>query len=200
LGSPPAKVTDPAITRDRVVFVAAGCVALAPHAGSSDLEWIATGVVAPIPVYALTPSLERWSLRTAPMTVHREVLDPTPQRFAHTSERPVDMSPRHLWTTDGRMLDRHDLVDSSCNRRIFPPGCKPGDFVFVANATRSVDTDGGWLVGLVQHQPMLETELVVLDAADIARPAIATIRLPSGIPSGQRSTWIPDRTITHHEG
>jgi carotenoid cleavage dioxygenase-like enzyme len=56
------------------------------------------------------------------------------------------------------------------------------------------DADCGWLVGFVHHASGDETDLVVLDAADITRPAIATVTIPRHIPRRLRSTWI---TSTH---
>ena len=74
---------------------------------------------------------------------------------------------------------------------VFRPDRRPGDLAYVADPARRSDADGGWLVGFVHHAPRNETDLVVLDAADIARPAFATVRIPRRIPRGLHSTWIP---------
>ena len=198
----PGLVQDLALTRDRVVFVTDGFVGVASREGDAHITWVGTGVDAPclvhahdvgdtIVVHTVTPSLERWTLDIASSAVHREVLDPTPRRFARVGDRPVDATPRFLWTTGDGTADKHDLATRNCVHHNFAPHRLPGDLVFVADTARPGDADGGWLVGFVHHATKDETDLVVLDAADIARPAIATVRIPRRIPLGLRSTWIP---------
>ena len=63
--------------------------------------------------------------------------------------------------------------------------------VYVADPAQPSDADGGWLVGFVHHASRNETDLVVLDAADIARPPFASVRIPRRIPCGLHSTWLP---------
>ncbi len=181
---PHRHLTDLAITRDHVVFVADGSVGVMTRDAVARITWITTGVAAPhlvhardagdtIVVHAATPSLERWTLHVVSATMQREVLDPTPRRFARTSERPLDEVPQ--------------LSD-------FGVGRTPGDLVFVADPSRPGGVDGGWLVGFVGHDAGDDTDLVVLDAADVHRPAIATVRIPRRTTSGHRSTWIPSAT------
>ena len=171
-------------------------------------EWVRTGIDAPYLVhahdvgestviYAVTPSLERWTLDPASATVQRELLDPIPRLFARTNDRPFEV-PRFLWTTGDGTADKHDLATSRCVRHVFGPRRLPGDLVFVADAPRSGDADGGWLVGFVHHASGSGTDLVVLDAADLARPAIATVHIPRRIPRGLHSTWIPTTPPTNH--
>ena len=198
----PSRVTDLAITRDRVVLVADGVIGVTSRAGEARISWTATGVDAPalvnahdvgatIVVVALTPSLERWTLDAASATVDREVLDPTPRRVARTADHPFGAEARFLWSTGDASVDKFDLTDSSVVSHTFPPDHTPGDLAYVADPARRSDADGGWLVGFVHHASRNETDLVVLDAADIARPALATVRIPRRIPRGLHSTWIP---------
>jgi carotenoid cleavage dioxygenase len=67
----------------------------------------------------------------------------------------------------------------------------PGDFVFVTDATPQRDADDGWLVGFVHHRSDEGTELFVIDAADVAAPAIVTAPIPRLVPPQLRCTWIP---------
>jgi carotenoid cleavage dioxygenase len=198
----PGRIKDLAVTRDRVLFVADGFFGVTANDGEAHTTWIATGVDAPLLVHAhdagetvvvlaVTPSLERWTLHAASATVHRDVLDPTPRRFARTADHRADVAPRFLWTTRDATADKHDLTTTRSVSHNFRPDRRPGDLVFVADAARVSEADGGWLVGFVHHASRNETDLVVLDAADIARPAIAAVRIPRRIPRGLHSTWIP---------
>lgn len=205
----PNPIKDLAITCDRVVFVTVGFVGVASRSIDAPITWVGTGVDAPYLVhahdvgettiiYTVTPSLERWTLDAVSTTVQRDVLDPTPRRFARTTDRPVDVAPRFLWTTSGGTADKHDLAATRCARHVFGPRRLPGDLVFVADAARSGGADGGWLVGFVHPASGSGTDLVVLDAADIARPAIATVHISRRIPRGLHSTWIPTTPPTNH--
>jgi carotenoid cleavage dioxygenase len=197
----PGRIKDLAVTRDRVLFVADGFIGVTTNDSEAHTTWIATGVAAPLLVHAhdvgetvvvlaVTPSLERWTLHAASATVHRDVLDPTPRRFARTADR-VDVAPRFLWTIGETTADKHDLTTTRSVSHNFRPDRTPGDLVFVADAARTSDADGGWLVGFVHHASQNATDLVVLDAADIARPATAVVRIPRRIPRGLHGTWVP---------
>ena len=155
----PNHVTDLALTLDRAVFVGDGFVGIASREGEGRTTWIATGVAAPSPVHAhdagdtvvlvaLTPVLERWTLHPAAGSIQREVLDPTPRRFAHCGNEVVDGTPRLLWTTGNGTIGQHDLVASRHVHHNLGPDV-PGDLVFVADPTRPSAADGGWLVGFV---------------------------------------------------
>ncbi|MCU1360625.1 MAG: carotenoid oxygenase [Ilumatobacteraceae bacterium] len=210
ISGPPTKITALAITRDRVVFVTDGFVGVSALTGHADPGWTATGINAPtlvhahdagdaVIVYTLTPRLERWTIHTVPASVHREVLDPTHHHFARTDAHSGGVPPRCLWTTSDNGAHRHDLVTANSDDHIFGPGCRPGDVVFVTDATQT-DDNSGWIIGLVHHEQTMHTDVVVLDAANFAQPAPCTIRIPRSVPRGSRSTWIPDPAINHNEG
>jgi carotenoid cleavage dioxygenase-like enzyme len=201
----PNRINDLALTSDRAVFVSHGFIGIAPREGERRTTWIATGVAAPTPVHAhdagdtvvllaLTPMLERWTLHPAAGSVQREVLDPTPRRFAHCGNEGVDGAPRLLWTTGSGTIGHHDLVASRHLHHDLRPDV-PGDLVFVADPTRPGAADGGWLVGFVHEASRATTELRVIDPAEIAGPPVATVPIPRPIPRGLRCTWIPS---THH--
>jgi 8'-apo-carotenoid 13,14-cleaving dioxygenase len=211
LAGAPNPILDLAITRDRVVFATDGFVGVASRSDDAPIIWCPTGMDAPdlvhahefgdrIVVYAVTPSLERWTLHAAAATVRREVLDAKARLFARTTDLPLGEVPRFLWTTSDGTADKHDLATGRCARHDFGPDRLPGDLVFVADTTRASDADGGWLVGFVHHTSEVMTDLVVLDAAEIAQPVIATVRIPRHVPRGLHSTWIPTASpATHNE-
>lgn len=207
----PARIQDLALSRDSVVLVAEGFVGVTPRDGiprygtqrdgTPRTTWIATGGAAPHPVHAfdaddtvvmivLTPLLERWTLNPGAGSMRREVLDPTPRRFARCGTEDADGTLQCLWTTGGGAIDLHQLVDGRHVHHDLRPD-EPGDLVFVADATRASALDGGWLVGFVRDGSSAATELRVIDAADIGGPAIAAAPVPRHVPSGLRCTWIP---------
>ncbi len=198
----PERVHDLVISRDHAILVADGFVGVVSRNGELRSTWIPTGIGAAHPVHAhdagdsvivlaLTPLLERWTLHLEARTIQREVLDPTPRGFAHCSTDGADGAPLCVWTTGNGTIGYHDLLDTRHHHHRLGPGV-PGDFVFVADATAQGDTaDRGWLVGLVHHHSGEATELFVIDAADIAVPAIVTAPIPRLVPPQLRCTWVP---------
>lgn len=197
----PDRIQDLALSRDHTVLVADRIVGVTPRTGALRTTWIATGIAAPHPVHAyevgdivvvlaLTPLLERWSLHPEAGKIRREVLDPTPRRFAHCGNDSADGVPRCLWTTGNGTVGHHELVGARNVHRDLRPDV-PGDLVFVSDATRASDADGGWLVGFVHKSAGVGTELSVIDAADIFGPAIATAPISRPVPRGLRCTWVP---------
>jgi carotenoid cleavage dioxygenase len=197
----PARVDDLVISRDHAVLVADGFVGVVPRNGELRSTWIPTGIEAPHPVHAhhagdsvivlaLTPLLERWTLHLEAGTIQREVLDPTPRRFAHCSIDRAGGAPLCMWTTGNGTIGYHDLLNACHLHHSLRPGV-PGDFVFVADATPGRDAaNGGWLVGFVHHPSGDGTELRVVDAADIAGPAVASAPIPRLVPPQLRCTWL----------
>lgn len=203
---PPNRVDDLAIAGDHVVFASRGFIGIGSRDLESRVQWIPTGVDAPafvhahstgetVFVYAVTPLLERWTIHLASSNVHRQVLDPAPQRFAratHLSERAQHL----LWTIGDRTVDTYDLVAGRRVHRSFGQR-QPGDLGFLPDPGAA---DGGWLVGFVHHESGLTTDLVILDADDISRPAIAVVHIPRPIPIDLHTTWIPETNQQPHQG
>lgn len=197
----PNRITDLVLTVDQVVFVADGFVGIASRDREPRTTWVATGVAASralqahdsgdaVVLLVLTPLLERWTLYPEAGNIQREVLDPTPRRFAHCGNVDTDGAPRCLWTMGDGTIGHHDLLRSRHVHRNLQLDV-PGDLVFVADATRQSEADGGWLVGFVHNLTAAATELRLLDAADIVGEAIAIAPIPHLVPRGLRSTWIP---------
>jgi carotenoid cleavage dioxygenase-like enzyme len=194
------RVSGLVLSRDHVVFASSGAVGVRARDGEVLVAWISTEVDAPalihahdvgdtVEVLALTPSLERWTLHAASARARREVLDAAPRRSARINDRVVGVAPRFVWSAGSGTATKHDLVAAThIDHRLRPD--EPDDLVFVSDGARAAEPDGGWLVGFAHRATGDATDVVVLDAADIARPAIATVRIPRSIPRGLHSTWI----------
>ncbi|MDG2276351.1 MAG: carotenoid oxygenase family protein, partial [Pseudomonadales bacterium] len=55
--------------------------------------------------------------------------------------------------------------------------------------------DDGYLMSLVYDEGKHTSELLILDAQDMARPAIAQVHIPSRVPYGFHGNWIPDAVV-----
>jgi carotenoid cleavage dioxygenase len=203
----PARIRDLALSRDHIVLIADGHVGIARREGEPRTTWVATGIAAAhlvhahdtndtVVVVALTPQLERWTLPHEVGSIQHEVLDPTPRRFAHPGNHSGGGAPRYLWTTGNETIGHHDLANECHVHHSLRAGV-PGDLVFVADATRDSDADGGWLIGFVHDPAGAGSELYVIDAADIRGPVLTTAPIPRLVPQGLRCTWIPSLEHRH---
>lgn len=145
--------------------------------------------------------LERWTIDPAAQSVARRTIDATPQEFPRPDERFFGRPYRHAWSValpesevagfmGASCLIAHDLVAGARTVRDFGKGRLPGEFVFVPRAEDAPEGDG-WLMGLVIDSTTDTTDLVILDAQDIAGPEVASVHLPHRVPPGFHGNWIP---------
>jgi 8'-apo-carotenoid 13,14-cleaving dioxygenase len=199
----PSRITQLELTRDHVVLLADGFVGLAARAGvdtkpiwfeiDTEARHIA-GAYAhgeSVIVYATGPSIVRWTLDRRMATAHSETLDTTRHTSACSNNQRPRSAQRFLWTVGARSVHKHALLTGKHRFHDFGDGRTPGELVFIADPDRSSTEDGGWLVGFVHAHAGDQTELVVLDAEAIERPAVATVHIPRRVPKGTRGTWIP---------
>ncbi len=148
--------------------------------------------------------LERWTVDPVRRSVIRVVLDETPQEFPRIDDRRFGQDYRYAYTVsvppDGNtqlagatQIYKHDLMAGTRAVHDFGQGHVPGEFIFVP-AGADAGEDEGWLVGLVIDTQDEATDLVILDALDLAASPVASVRLPHRIPPGFHGNWFPDAT------
>lgn len=59
----------------------------------------------------------------------------------------------------------------------------------------ATEEDDGWLITFVHDAPAGTAELVVLDAQDFSRGAVARVLLPQRVPYGFHGNWVSDRSV-----
>ena len=199
----PNRIRQLEVTRDDVVLLADGFVGLMPRTGVRtpttwfDVDTEGRQIAAAdareeeVIVYAIGPSLVRWSLDRRVATARCEMLDATRHSFATSNPRPIGITQRLLWTVGAGAAHAHDLLRGGRRSHDFGAGRVPNGLVFVADPDRCTMEDGGWLVGLVHDDASNQTDLVVLDAQAIEQSAIAMVHLPRRLPSGADATWMP---------
>lgn len=96
--------------------------------------------------------------------------------------------------TDAEMrgIVRYDLAQDTARRFALPPGDQNSEPVFVARAGAAAEDDG-YVLTCVYRAGGDSTELVILDAADIAAGPLARVSLARRIPAGFHGAWIPDQ-------
>jgi 8'-apo-carotenoid 13,14-cleaving dioxygenase len=143
--------------------------------------------------------LERWTIDPAAKTVRRATLDASPQEFPRPDERFFAQDYRYAWAIGlsdesflgAQPLYRHDLKTGERQVCDFGPGRIPGEFVFVPRAADAPEGDG-WMMGYVIDAANETTDLVILDASDIAKPPVASVHIPHRVPTGFHGNWLAD--------
>ncbi len=145
---------------------------------------------------------ERWIIDPRTRKVERTTLDATPLEFPRPDERYFGRDYRYAWSIglpeDGdpaflgsAPLYRHDLETGTRTHHDFGPGRVPGEFVFVPRSADAPEGEG-WMIGYVIDAAADTTDLVILDAADLAAPPVASVHIPHRIPPGFHGNWMPD--------
>jgi 8'-apo-carotenoid 13,14-cleaving dioxygenase len=201
ISNAPNRVRELELTADDLVLLADGFVGVIGRSFTAEATWFETDTDAhhiatadahdgSVVVYSTGPSLVRWVLHPRARILHREVLDATPQAFARSDLQPLEAARQYLWTVSAGAAYKHELRTGKRRSHDFAADRHPGVFVFITDPERSGADDGGWLVGFVHDANRNETDLVVLDAQTIERPAIATVHIPRHIPDGTDSMWV----------
>ncbi len=102
-------------------------------------------------------------------------------RYLYAVEQPSDV--------EMRGVVRYDLARGTTQLHAVPPGDQNSEPVFVAAGE---DEDHGWLLVCMYRAASDTTDLVILDAADVAAPPVATVHLDRRIPAGFHGAWIAD--------
>ena len=145
---------------------------------------------------------ERWTIDPVARSVARKTIDSTEQEFPRPDERFFGQDYRYAWAIglpkggdaaflDAQPLYRHDLKTGERQVHDFGPDRIPGEFVFVPRSDDAPEGDG-WMIGYVIDAANETTDLVILDAADIAKPPVASVHLPHRVPPGFHGNWLPD--------
>jgi carotenoid cleavage dioxygenase-like enzyme len=203
----PGPVRDVGFTQTHLAFFGDGLVGVASRADDRRIEWCAGDVAErarPInahddrgAVIALMvgAGIELWTAEPSSGQLWRDVVDPTPHRFARINEERNGMATRYVYcvpgpTPAGSSIQKLDLVERSVEWHHVGHDRHPGEFLFVADPERPGREDGGWLMGLVHGATA--TDLVVLDAANLTGPVVATVHIPRRIPQGSHGVWAPE--------
>jgi carotenoid cleavage dioxygenase-like enzyme len=102
-----------------------------------------------------------------------------PYRYFYAVEQPT--------CVEMRGIDRHS---GAHERHAVPPGDHNSEPVFVPRPGAKAEDDG-WLLCCVYRRATDTSDVVVLDAGDIAAGPVATVHLPTRIPAGFHGAWLP---------
>jgi carotenoid cleavage dioxygenase-like enzyme len=141
-------------------------------------------------------TLHRFTIDLAAGRVHEAMLDERSVEFPRADERLTGSRNRYGYAVavgasgeGSGQLRKFDLANGSSTDHSFGAGRVPGEMVFVPAAAGE---DAGWLLGYVYDAERDRSNLVVLDASDVARAPVAVVPLPARVPLGFHGNWIAD--------
>ncbi len=145
----------------------------------------------------------RWRFDLANGNVHEEQLDDRSHAFPRIDDRRTGLANRYGWAVAPRLgsdaegmeaptgIVKYDLATGAIAHHDFGAGVSSGEPVFVP-ASDAAGEDDGYLVTYIHDAATATSSFVVLDAADMAAPAIATVDLPQRVPAGFHGSWFGD--------
>lgn len=149
--------------------------------------------------FDVAATLKRWTfdLDSNSNQVRREALDDTAGEFPRFDERFAGLGYRHGYFA-GQSHDEFDAgfnavvhIDLKTGKRAFQkfgPGCITSEPVFVPRNADASEGDG-FLLAVVYRGEEDRSDLVVLDAGDVAGKPLAVARLPRRVPFGFHGNW-----------
>ncbi|MFF4197956.1 carotenoid oxygenase family protein [Nonomuraea sp. NPDC001831] len=154
------------------------------------------------PGYGVSPdagsTLHRWILDLATGKATDEPLDNLATEFPSINDDLTGATNRYSYAVafPGAGLSGYHTIkfDTATGRRqLLSHGehRMPGEAVFVP-AEGATGEDDGYLLTIVSDLHADASQLLVLDATDIARDPIATVELPRRVPAGIHGHWIED--------
>jgi carotenoid cleavage dioxygenase-like enzyme len=143
-----------------------------------------------------------WSIDLADRgaRVVRTPLSDLPGEFPRIDERFAGLPYRHCWHSANVEMNEALLFDSLVHRdmttqretlRRFSNGDSVGEPVFVPRSAAAPEGDG-WILAVVHRASEGRSDLLILDAQDIASEPAAVLELPVRVPAGFHGSWVGD--------
>jgi len=137
--------------------------------------------------------LWEWTINLRDGTVSERQLDDRAVEFPRIDDRLAGLPARYAVSVGDASLVRYDLqTGAAVEHRFGQPDAPggPGEAVFVPSPDGAADETNGWYMAYVYDPVRDSSDLVILDAADLAGDPVARIRLPRRIPYGFHGNWI----------
>jgi carotenoid cleavage dioxygenase len=140
--------------------------------------------------------LHRWVLDPATGTVTETALDDRAVEFPTLDDARVGRDARYRYAVadeGGRAgIVKFDAANGTRTEHDLGSEVVAGEAVFVPSGAPERAEDDGWLMSITTRRDGTASQLLVLDATDVAGTPVAAVLLPRGVPSGFHGSWIAD--------
>jgi carotenoid cleavage dioxygenase-like enzyme len=143
--------------------------------------------------------LHRWVLDPATGAVTETALDDRAVEFPTLDDERVGREARYRYAVaddrDRAGIVKFDAARGTRAEHDLGPDTVAGEAVFVPSGAPGRAEDDGWLLSVATRRDGSASQLLVLDATDVAGPPVAAVGLPRGVPSGFHGSWIDDADL-----
>jgi carotenoid cleavage dioxygenase len=146
------------------------------------------------------PLLHRWTIDLDSGSVKQDKLDDIPAEFPRIDERYTGRAYAHGYAGgslrpggDLAMFDailHYNVRTGSRSAHALPPGSYTGEPVFVP-ANANAPEGEGYVLATVYRADERRSDLLILDAENIEKDPLATVKVPHRIPFGFHGNWRP---------
>ncbi len=146
--------------------------------------------------------LYEWRFNLSTGAVRERALDDRPSDFPRVNEQFLGRPTRYGYTAklaptplplfEG--LIKYDLSSGSSQTHEFGQGRYGGEAVFVPRPGATAEDDG-WLLTFVYDEAEKTSELVVVNATDVAVEPVARVVIPQRVPYGFHGTWVSQEQL-----
>ncbi len=137
----------------------------------------------------------RWVLDPAAGTVTETLLDDRGVEFPTVDDERVGRDARYRYAVGRSAVVKFDVAAGTATEHALGADTVAGEAVFVPSAVADRAEDDGWLLTITTRRDGSASQLLVLDATDVAGAPVAAVTLPRGVPAGFHGSWIPDTEL-----
>lgn len=140
-------------------------------------------------------TLRRYRIDLAAGTVQEYQVADTNIELPRINEQYTGRSYRYFYAVEQpslvemRGIVRFDWEGAKIERYALPPSDQNSEPVFVPRRG-AIDEDEGWVLSCVYRHASATSDVIVLDATNIAAGPVATVHLPTRIPAGFHGAWL----------
>ncbi|TQM15554.1 carotenoid oxygenase family protein [Pseudonocardia kunmingensis] len=146
-----------------------------------------------------TAHLHRWVLDPVTGAATETALDDRAVEFPTVDDARVGREARYRYAVadsgGGAAIIKFDAAHGARTEHDLGGDTVAGEAVFVPSAAPDRAEDDGWLLSITTRRDGSASQLLVLDATDVAGPPVAAVTLPRGVPSGFHGSWIDDAAL-----
>jgi len=152
------------------------------------------------PVQIEEPKPWKWTIDLDAGSVKAEQTDDQSGEFPRIDDRRAGRKQRYMYNALARSwafdfdfhgVIKYDIEGGRSQRFIHGDTAVSGEHIFAPNPDGSAEDDG-WLLTMVTDRQTEKSELVVLDARDLAAGPLARVHIPRRVPLGFHANWFPE--------
>ncbi len=146
------------------------------------------------------PYPRRWTIDLDAGSVSTEQTDDRPGEFPRINDSRAGLRHRYMYNTMARNWEfgfdfnaviKYDIESGSAESYTHSDTTVVGEHIFVADPAGTAEDDG-WVLTVASDRLTEKSELVVLDARNLADGPIARVKIPRRVPLGFHANWMPE--------